>query len=606
MRARRTGGHLFVLAGLVGTVLQADRSIGVWGGLRWAALLTTVAAAVGRGLAALRAPEPAAGIAAATLVLLYAFVDFLDVRLLGQHIDRPQFLAALSAVRTGSVRVGLLDVGVLVGALAVVVAVLYGVDRLVRRLQRSSLVASWLRFARPVRAAAAVLVAIALVIVFTRDVTLTKDSSPWFWHAQAPVVSPGPLEESPFRIGADLVAAEADALRALAQPNALEVSAAQKKSILFVHVESLRADMLNEKNMPKTTAWTARAWSAPHHYSTGNNTVGGFFGAITGLYAAYYPATRKLGFGALPLQVLAKLGYERHIWFPNEALLLDDMVEKIAGAHASAHAIRAPVRADADRDTVRAYLDAVKASTGPRFDYLALDSTHYEYTYPPSFERFTPVSTYGVVVENGVLTQKLSHDEWQTMRKTKGAGVLNAYQNSVLWIDSLLDQLLGELDRSGRLGDTVVAIFGDHGEEFWEHGSWGHSTRFDEEQVRTPLLLFPRPEQPIRYTYSSHADLLPTVFAMLGVRANRPFFNGKSLIDYDAARDNVLLRTAVGGVGDDQRNAIVLDGLKLVYFDGAEPKVIAVRHANDDEWPSPPKALVSRAMGAAVAAKQLH
>lgn len=567
---------------------------------------------VARGLAALGIPRRAAAISGAALVVLYAFVDFLDVRVLGQHIDRPQFLAGLSAVRTGSVRVGVLDVGILVAALAVVIGLLYGIDRLVQRVGRSSRVYSYRRLAPPLRAGVRVLAVLGVLGLFTRDVTLLKSdrTAPFFWHTEAPVVA-GPTEQTAFRVGADLVTSEAETLRALAQPSALEVgtgpsAAAPPKDVLLVHVESLRADMLSAESMPKLWAWKERGWSAPHHYSTGNNTVGGLFGAMTGLYATYYPVSRKLGLKSLPLQVFGKLGYQRHIWFPNEALLLDDMVEKIAGQEAEVHAIKAAVRADADRDTVRAYLDAAASSRGPRFDYLALDSTHYEYTYPPSFERHTPVSTFGVVVENGVITQQLSRQEWKSQEGTRGVGVRNAYRNSVLWIDALLDQLLTELDASGRLGRTIVAIFGDHGESFWEHGAWGHSTRFDEEQVRTPLVLFPKPDRPVRYTYSSHADILPTVFAMLGVQASKPFMNGKSLLDYDAARDNVLLRTAVGGDNDDHRNAIVMGGLKMVFYDSAESTVVAIRHANDDEWPSPPAALVSRAMGAAVAAKRLH
>lgn len=605
---RRTARHLFVLAGAVGTLLQADRSVSLFVALLWAALLATVAALVARGLAALRVPERAAAIAGATLVLLYAFIDFLDIRVFGQHIDRPQFLAGLSAVRTRAVRVGVLDVGIVFAALAILAAALYAIDRVVGRLERTSAFLSWRRFASPLRAAGAVLVALSILALFTRDVTLLKDerTAPFFWHADTPVGPPGPLENSPFRVGADVVAAEAETLRELSRSDTLEVSATQRKNILLVHVESLRADMLNATNMPKTFAWKDRGWSAPNHYSTGNNTVGGLFGSITGLYATYYAPSRKLGLSSLALQALAKLGYQRDIWFPNEALLLDDMVEKIAGKYAVAHPIKDSSRVEADRKTIRAYLDASAGATEPRFDYLALDSTHYEYSYPPAFERYTPVSTFGVVVENGVITKQMSREEWDEARTTKVVGVQNAYRNSVLWIDTLLDELLTELDRSGRLANLIVAVFGDHGEEFWERGAWGHSSRFDNEQIRTPLLLFPKPDRPIRYTYSSHADILPTIFSMLGVRANKPFMNGKSLLDYDAARDNVLVRTAVGGESDDHRTAIVIEDLKLVFFDGTAPATISARHANDEEWPSPPQALITRAMAAAVAAKRLH
>jgi arylsulfatase A-like enzyme len=59
--------------------------------------------------------------------------------------------------------------------------------------------------------------------------------------------------------------------------------------------------------------------------------------------------------------------------------------------------------------------------------------------------------------------------------------------------------------------------------------------------VRVPLLIcFPEPRE-TRYRFASVEDVFPTLFDYMGVRTEAEIMIGKSLLDYDAARDHVLV-----------------------------------------------------------------
>ena len=68
-------------------------------------------------------------------------------------------------------------------------------------------------------------------------------------------------------------------------------------------------------------------------------------------------------------------------------------------------------------------------------------------------------------------------------------GAVDAYDNSIAYLDSEIGKLLGELERRGVLGRTIVIITSDHGEEFFEHQLWDHGNSLYHPSVHVPLLV---------------------------------------------------------------------------------------------------------------------
>ena len=105
-----------------------------------------------------------------------------------------------------------------------------------------------------------------------------------------------------------------------------------------------------------------------------------------------------------------------------------------------------------------------------------------------------------------------------------------AYDAEIAYADAQLGRVLDALEGDGRLGRTVVAVLGDHGEMLGEHGELTHGFFVYDAAVRIPLVvaapgLAPRvvPDQ-VRIV-----DVMPTLLELLRVPAP-PAVQGTSLL----------------------------------------------------------------------------
>jgi arylsulfatase A-like enzyme len=102
-----------------------------------------------------------------------------------------------------------------------------------------------------------------------------------------------------------------------------------------------------------------------------------------------------------------------------------------------------------------------------------------------------------------------------------------------LWrIDRYIGELYDELERLGLAEDTVIAVTGDHGEAFGEHGFFGHGEGVYEEEVRVPLILISPSLAPLGQrsrVLGSHVDLWATLTDLCGLPFD-PRWQGRSLV----------------------------------------------------------------------------
>ena len=66
----------------------------------------------------------------------------------------------------------------------------------------------------------------------------------------------------------------------------------------------------------------------------------------------------------------------------------------------------------------------------------------------------------------------------------------DVYDGSIAYLDSQLGHLFRELDRRGRLNNTLVIVTADHGDEFAEHGFVDHGNTLYRLSVQVPLLVW--------------------------------------------------------------------------------------------------------------------
>lgn len=78
----------------------------------------------------------------------------------------------------------------------------------------------------------------------------------------------------------------------------------------------------------------------------------------------------------------------------------------------------------------------------------------------------------------------------ETITPTQRERFIWLYEQSLQYLDAQIGRLLNHLDKAGRASDTIVLAVSDHGEEFLDHGRWGHrETNLYDEIIRVPLII---------------------------------------------------------------------------------------------------------------------
>ncbi|MCI0398592.1 MAG: sulfatase-like hydrolase/transferase [Chloroflexi bacterium] len=108
---------------------------------------------------------------------------------------------------------------------------------------------------------------------------------------------------------------------------------------------------------------------------------------------------------------------------------------------------------------------------------------------------------------------------------------IQLYEAALVYLDGQIGRLLGFLESSGRLANTAVVVVADHGEEFLEHGRWGHwENNLYDEIIRVPLLVYvpglPGPHSVERQVRT--LDVMPTLLELSGC-SPPPGMEGASL-----------------------------------------------------------------------------
>lgn len=305
---------------------------------------------------------------------------------------------------------------------------------------------------------------------------------------------------------------------------------ARDYNILWICSESLRADALAPDSMPRTWRLAQKSQWFVNHLSGGNGTRVGVFSMLYGLPGTYWFDFLRERRGPVLIEHLLRRHYEVHALtsddfsYPEFAqtafrdLSGDQLWEGNLERDAEGRNQPSWVRDRRNVGEIRAFL-ASRNPNRPFFVYVFLESPHAPYENPPNFGLFRPFPR--------------TVDYLQIDPARDAPGLHNRYRNSVLHLDSQIEELLWLLDERKLSNSTIVVVTGDHGEEFMEAGRWGHGSAFSEAQIRVPLVIRVPSRPPSRVEQmTSHLDLVPTLLHLLGVQ-NDP-------TDYSAGDDLLL------------------------------------------------------------------
>jgi len=149
----------------------------------------------------------------------------------------------------------------------------------------------------------------------------------------------------------------------------------------------------------------------------------------------------------------------------------------------------------------------------------------------------------------------------------------HTYDAGVRYLDASLGALFDSLRSSGLWNQLLIVVTSDHGEEFAEHGGFGHHTLY-EEILRVPLLVkWPRGDHAgtINEALSSSVDLAPTLLEVAGLPAD------------DLPGDHLRRRPAGAPVFAGTLARAVVRGDDKGIFGGAGPRRVFDLTADPDE-----------------------
>ncbi len=127
----------------------------------------------------------------------------------------------------------------------------------------------------------------------------------------------------------------------------------------------------------------------------------------------------------------------------------------------------------------------------------------------------------------------LETDDASELTSEQIAELVDAYDNSIAYLDDRLGRLFAALEERGILENTLVVVTSDHGEEFGEHGLLFHGHTLYLPALHVPLILSLPGRVPAGLRVStpvSLADVPATIADFVGGSAP-PAFPGVSLVE---------------------------------------------------------------------------
>lgn len=303
-----------------------------------------------------------------------------------------------------------------------------------------------------------------------------------------------------------------------------------RPNVLLYVIDTLRADHLGLYGYPKPVsphldALAAESVVFDRAYAQSGWTRSSVASILTGL-TPY--AHRVLGReDALPSSVpslaglLQAAGYETVGAVSNVNLAPELGFGRGFDRYAPVYLQHDPALAGQLNDELLAWLRG-RRKAAPFFAYLHSMEPHDPYDPPEPFRRrFAPHLTTGLrtPAAEAIAAAQARHPGL-TPEEIR-ADFTALYDGEIAANDAEIGRLLQALRAAGLYEDTLIIIVSDHGEEFLDHGLWGHGHSLYSEILHVPLILkLPggRRAGERRGDLAGHIDLLPTILAAAGVR----------------------------------------------------------------------------------------
>ena len=376
-------------------------------------------------------------------------------------------------------------------------------------------------------------------------------------------------------------------------------------NVLFVLVDTWRADhagflgyerpvtpkldALSREGVVFEQAISQAPWTKPAVATLFTGTVPSTHGAVSNPIQGRAVRGVNLAKSSTTfLELLRGHGWETAAWSSNPNVVPQRGFAQGAGSFHDAFNDPArtetfdPGRSEHQVERVRAWLAAHADGPRPFAAYLHVMDPHYPYEAPEPF-----AGTFDTSGLDFNLTGSVCDAYYEGERDVSEVTpemlqrVVDIYDEEILCMDHHVGGLIEEVLREHP--DTVVVLVSDHGEEFLEHGQFGHGIGLWDTLVHVPLVVWAPTLEPARVTTQVPLlDVPPTLLELVGLASKAPRdYQGASLMPVVLGAE-ATHRLAPLESGGDGRPSWQYRGLR----DGATK--VVVRETDLPERPAPP------------------
>ncbi|KAA3635582.1 MAG: DUF3413 domain-containing protein [Calditrichaeota bacterium] len=292
-------------------------------------------------------------------------------------------------------------------------------------------------------------------------------------------------------------------------------------NIIWIAIDSWRYDMLNPEVSPNLYTFAQRSHRFTNHYSGGNGSRFGVFSMFYSLYGYYWHPFLNERIRPVFINELKENGYDFQVLSSTSlynpefrSTCFIDIQEYIQD---SLDGVYADTKDISLTKNFISWLES-RDQDKPFFSFLFYDAPHMYYRYPKEYEIYTP---------------SLRTPNYVTLGVTDSTAVRHAYMNAIRFDDDEVAKVLEILKDKNLMDNTIIVITGDHGEEFYESGNFGHTSAFSKQQTKVPMIMYVPDALPKVFNHlTSHLDLVPTMLSYLGYSDSvSTYSQGKNLFD---------------------------------------------------------------------------
>lgn len=192
---------------------------------------------------------------------------------------------------------------------------------------------------------------------------------------------------------------------------------------------------------------------------------------------------------------------------------------------------------------------------------------HYVETHEPYF----PPYKYSKIHFNKIWKLNRLIEKNKNIRKSNQISISNEkikllkylYSTEVSYIDNKIGKLMNNINK--KLNDrreTITFILGDHGQEFLEHGDFGHCLNFHQELINTPLIIHNKNWNKITFEQIiSGIDIGPTLLYLSNIKIPI-YLKGKNIFKKLKDKEN---NYALVFESMEKRNDFDIENNKIIF-----------------------------------------